>query len=113
MQIERLDHLALTVADVDVTYAFYARVLGMQVISFGEGRHALGFGQQKINPHAAGREFEPKAQRPTPGSADLCLITATPLTQAEGRAGCRRREHRTGPDPAHRRHRAFAIGVPD
>ncbi|MBO9738856.1 VOC family protein [Xanthomonas axonopodis pv. begoniae] len=83
MQIERLDHLVLTVADVDVTCAFYARVLGMQVISFGEGRRALGFGQQKINLHAAGREFEPKAQRPTPGSADLCLITATPLTQAE------------------------------
>ncbi|WP_033479074.1 VOC family protein [Xanthomonas phaseoli] len=83
MQIERLDHLVLTVADVDVTCAFYARVLGMQVISFGEGRRALGYGQQKINLHAAGREFEPKAQRPTPGSADLCLITATPLAQAE------------------------------
>ncbi|MBO9769088.1 MULTISPECIES: VOC family protein [Xanthomonas] len=83
MQIERLDHLVLTVADVDVTCAFYARVLGMQVISFGEGRRALGFGQQKINLHAAGREFEPKAQRPTPGSADLCLITTTPLAQAE------------------------------
>ncbi|MCL1528980.1 VOC family protein [Xanthomonas nasturtii] len=83
MQIERLDHLVLTVADVDATCAFYARVLGMQVITFGEGRRALGFGQQKINLHAAGRKFEPKAQRPTPGSADLCLITATPLPQAQ------------------------------
>ena len=83
MQIDRLDHLVLTVADVDATCDFYARVLGMQVVSFGEGRRALAFGQQKINLHAAGREFEPKAQRPTPGSADLCLITSTPLQRAQ------------------------------
>ncbi|KQQ78188.1 virulence protein [Xanthomonas sp. Leaf131] len=83
MQIDRLDHLVLTVADVDATCDFYARVLGMQVVSFGEGRRALAFGQQKINLHAAGREFEPKAQRPTPGSAGLCLITSTPLQQAQ------------------------------
>lgn len=83
MQIERLDHLVLTVADVQATCDFYARVLGMQVVSFGEGRRALAFGQQKINLHAAGREFEPKARLPTPGSADLCLITTTPLQQAQ------------------------------
>jgi catechol 2,3-dioxygenase-like lactoylglutathione lyase family enzyme len=78
MRIERLDHLVLTVRDIDVTCAFYAAVLGMSVVTFGGGRKALAFGQQKINLHEAGREFEPKADQPTPGSADLCLI-------AEGR----------------------------
>lgn len=75
LHIDRLDHLVLTVADIDTTCDFYRRVLGMQVKTFGAGRTALRFGLQKINLHAAGREFEPKALRPTPGSADLCLIT--------------------------------------
>lgn len=79
IRIKSLDHLVLTVADVQATCDFYARVLGMEAISFGEGRRALGFGSQKINLHTAGREFEPKAHRPTPGSADLCLIASTPL----------------------------------
>jgi catechol 2,3-dioxygenase-like lactoylglutathione lyase family enzyme len=79
MQIDHLDHLVLTVADIEATLDFYTRVLGMQVVIFGEGRKALAFGQQKINLHQAGREFEPKAERPTPGSADLCFIVATPL----------------------------------
>ncbi|MFP3648333.1 VOC family protein, partial [Paraburkholderia sp. SIMBA_054] len=61
VHIERIDHLVMTVADVEATCAFYARVLGMQVVSFGEGRRALVFGGQKINLHQAGREFEPKA----------------------------------------------------
>jgi catechol 2,3-dioxygenase-like lactoylglutathione lyase family enzyme len=74
MRIERLDHLVLTVRDIDVTCAFYSDVLGMSVVTFGAGRKALAFGQQKINLHEAGREFEPKADRPTPGSADLCFI---------------------------------------
>lgn len=74
MNILRLDHLVLTVADIAVTAAFYQRVLGMAVVTFGAGRTALAFGQQKINLHQAGREFEPKARQPTPGSADLCLI---------------------------------------
>lgn len=73
--IERLDHLVLTVKDVEATVAFYCRVLNMQHEVFAEGRHALVFGQQKFNLHQAGREFEPKAQVPTPGSIDLCLIT--------------------------------------
>lgn len=84
MQIDRLDHLVLTVADIESSCAFYARVLGMQVQRFGEGRTALAFGAQKINLHAAGREFEPKARRPTPGSGALCFITATPLAQVRG-----------------------------
>jgi len=81
MRIDRLDHLVLTVRDVDATCAFYARVLGMDVVTFGQGRRALAFGRQKINLHPAGREFEPKAARPTPGSADLCLIAAAPLDE--------------------------------
>jgi catechol 2,3-dioxygenase-like lactoylglutathione lyase family enzyme len=81
MRIDRLDHLVLTVADIDATCAFYARVLGMDVVAFGNGeRIALAFGRQKINLHASGHEFEPKADKPSPGSADLCFITPVPLT---------------------------------
>ena len=79
MRIDRLDHLVLTVADVDATVAFYTRVLGMEEVTFEGGRRALLFGQSKINLHQAGREYEPKAARPTPGSADLCFISAVPL----------------------------------
>lgn len=81
MRIDRLDHLVLTVRDVDATCSFYVRVLGMQIVTFGEARKALAFGRQKINLHQAGREFEPKAALPTPGSADLCLITDVPLDE--------------------------------
>lgn len=83
MQIDSLDHLVLTVADLEATCAFYQRVLGMEVVTFGAGRKALAFGAQKINLHQAGREFEPKAQRPTPGSADLCFLTSVPLAQVQ------------------------------
>jgi len=82
MKIDRLDHLVLTVRDVDASCAFYSRVLGMDVVTFAGGRRALAFGAQKINLHQAGREFEPKAHAPTPGSADLCLISAVPLDEA-------------------------------
>lgn len=81
IRIDHLDHLVLTVASIEATCDFYARALGMQVETFGEGRKALRFGNQKINLHQAGREFEPKALRPTPGSADLCFIAATPLEE--------------------------------
>jgi catechol 2,3-dioxygenase-like lactoylglutathione lyase family enzyme len=67
------------VADIDATVEFYTSVLGMQAVTFGAGRTALTFGLSKINLHQAGHEFEPKASRPTPGSADLCLIAADPL----------------------------------
>jgi catechol 2,3-dioxygenase-like lactoylglutathione lyase family enzyme len=77
--IQRLDHLVLTVRDVDATVAFYTDLLGMEAITFGNGRRALRFGRQKINLHEAGREVEPKAERPVPGSADLCFITAVPI----------------------------------
>jgi catechol 2,3-dioxygenase-like lactoylglutathione lyase family enzyme len=79
MKIDRLDHLVLTVKSIDRTCEFYANVLGMEVVTFGEGRKALAFGTQKINLHETGKEFEPRAQHPTPGSADLCFITSTPL----------------------------------
>lgn len=75
MQIKQLDHLVLTVKDIEKTCNFYYRVLGMQIETFGENRKALRFGSQKINLHALGKEFEPKAGVPTPGSADLCFIT--------------------------------------
>jgi catechol 2,3-dioxygenase-like lactoylglutathione lyase family enzyme len=81
IRVSSLDHLVLTVRDVEATCRFYSEVLGMSVVQFGEGRTALGFGSQKINLHQAGREFEPKAERPTAGSADLCLLVTTPLDE--------------------------------
>jgi catechol 2,3-dioxygenase-like lactoylglutathione lyase family enzyme len=76
--IERLDHLVLTCSDLEATAAWYARVLGMERVTFGDPpRTALRFGQQKINLHQAGREFSPRARIALPGSADLCLITRT------------------------------------
>lgn len=83
MHIDDIDHLVPTVADVEATCDFYQRVLGMQVVTFGAGRKALAFGAQKINLHQAGCEFEPKAQHPTPGSADLCFLTSVPLAQVQ------------------------------
>lgn len=74
MRISRLDHLVLTVADIDATVAFYTDVLGMSHVVFDEGRVALHFGTSKINLHRAGHEFEPRAARATPGSADLCFV---------------------------------------
>lgn len=79
MVIERLDHFVLTVRDIEKTCDFYSRILGMEVVTFGQGRKALKFGRQKINLHQFGREFEPKAAAPAPGSADFCLITEVPI----------------------------------
>ena len=81
IKIDHLDHLVLTVKDVDASCDFYSKVLGMQVVTFGTGRKALVFGAQKINLHQFGNEFEPKAANPTPGSADLCFITSVPLDE--------------------------------
>ena len=77
--IKALDHLVITITDPAATRRFYVDGLGMTWTIFGEGREALAFGQQKINIHHQGREFEPKATHPTPGSADLCFLTDTPL----------------------------------
>ena len=76
-----LDHLVLTVADLDAAIRFYVDGLGMRLETFGEERRALHFGDQKINLHVAGKEFEPKALHPTPGSADLCFLTDQPLAE--------------------------------
>lgn len=82
MYVDRLDHLVLTVRSIQVTCDFYTRTLGLEVITFGCDRKALRFGNQKINLHEAGKEFEPKALHPIPGSADLCFITTVPLENA-------------------------------
>jgi catechol 2,3-dioxygenase-like lactoylglutathione lyase family enzyme len=83
MNVDRIDHVVMTVRDLDATCDFYTRVLGMRVVTFAGGRKALAFGRQKINLHLAGREFEPKADAPTPGSVDLCLITTASLDEVQ------------------------------
>lgn len=83
MRIDQLDHLVLTVRDLDATLAFYTEVLGMEAITFAGGRRALAFGAQKINLHVQGQEFEPKATHPTPGSGDLCFLTRVPLDEVQ------------------------------
>lgn len=83
-QLTDFDHLVLTVADLQATIAFYRDALGMSPETFAAGggtRHALMFGRRKINLHEAGREFEPKSMRPTPGSADLCFLSEDPLPE--------------------------------
>ena len=87
--IGQLDHLVLTVRDLDASCAFYTRVLGMREERFAGDRRALRFGDQKINLHELGHEFEPKAGRPTPGSADLCFTVTTSLEAVlDHLAGC-------------------------
>jgi catechol 2,3-dioxygenase-like lactoylglutathione lyase family enzyme len=83
MKISHLDHLVLTVKDLDASADFYTKVLGMERVDF-DGRITLKFGHSKINLHQAGKEFEPKAEKPTPGSADLCFISEIPLAEAMG-----------------------------
>jgi catechol 2,3-dioxygenase-like lactoylglutathione lyase family enzyme len=79
MDIDRIDHVVMTVRNIDATCEFYSRLLGMRVVTFAGNRKALAFGRQKINLHEAKREFEPKAAHPTPGSLDICLVTTMPL----------------------------------
>lgn len=82
LKLSTLDHLVLTVANIDKSVQFYQQVLGMGVETFGsEGRTALTFGEQKINLHTAKSPFRPHAKHPTPGSADLCFITVQPLQE--------------------------------
>jgi catechol 2,3-dioxygenase-like lactoylglutathione lyase family enzyme len=81
MKMTHLDHLVLTVKSIEATCAFYSQVLGMEVVTFGQNRKALALGSQKINLQEQGREYEPKADLPTPGSADLCFITTTPRAE--------------------------------
>lgn len=84
-QVQSLDHLVLTVTDLEATLGFYSHILGLRAESFvaadGGTRMALVFGAQKINLHLAGAEFSPHAALPTPGSADLCFLSDTPLSE--------------------------------
>ena len=79
IRISNIDHFVLTVRDIEATCRFYEAACGMTVETFGANRKALRFGRQKINLHELGKEFEPKALKPTPGSGDFCLITESPL----------------------------------
>ncbi|MEQ5222793.1 VOC family protein [Providencia alcalifaciens] len=81
--INRVDHLVLTTTNLDTCLDFYQRILKISVITFGEQRYALQFGQQKINIHQYGKEFEPKAHLPVPGSLDLCFISDIPLLDVQ------------------------------
>lgn len=81
MQIKTLDHLVLTVKDIQASTAFYTKILGMRESRFADNRTALHFGEMKINLHEQGHEFNPKALYPTPGSADLCFIVEQSLDE--------------------------------
>ena len=80
MKITRIDHLVLTVANIQITCDFYTQVLGMEVEKFTNGRFALKFGNQKLNLHQLNQEFKPHAIKPTPGSVDLCLIVSNSMS---------------------------------
>ena len=81
MQIECIDHLVLTVQNIQASCDFYTKILGMKAVAFKGGRQAVVFGNQKINFHESGKEFDPKALRPIPGSADICFVARDPLTK--------------------------------
>ena len=102
-KLAQLDHLVLTVADIEVTAAFYSQVLGMVhtpfVVADGSTRHALRFGSQKINLHQAGAEFDPKARSPKPGTADLCFLTETPLEDWQAHFSATETRIEDGPAP--------------
>jgi len=99
VRIDRLDHLVLTVASIEAAAEFYTRVLGMGVVTFGAGRTALTFGTSKINLHEAGKEFEPKARRPTPGSADICLIVEDGIAEVMAELAAAGVDTEEGPVP--------------
>ena len=83
MRIQGLDHLVLSVTDLQRTLAFYTGHLGMTEVRYGDGRVALVFGGQKINLHSAASPCLPHALLPTPGSADLCFIVAEPVAELQ------------------------------
>ncbi|KAH8682105.1 Glyoxalase/Bleomycin resistance protein/Dihydroxybiphenyl dioxygenase [Xylariales sp. PMI_506] len=99
--VRSLDHLVLTVKDLQSTIKFYETVLGMKhtvFVSKGDERHALIFGQQKINLHVSGKEFEPKAQTVQPGSADLCFLVEDNVDEVAERLRARSIEILEGGD---------------
>ena len=84
MKIDSIDHVVLTVKNIDATCEFYSKVLGMEIVTFGESRKALSFGSHKINLQQLGRESTLIAEKPTPGSGDLCFITSVSLSDVIG-----------------------------
>lgn len=87
--IDHLDHLVLTTTDEQACVDFYVELLGMTLETFGAGRKAFKFGNQKINLHVKGKEFEPKAHLPVSGALDLCFIAAIPLDEVISRLNAR------------------------
>lgn len=81
MRVLQLDHLVLTVKDVARTVAFYTEMLGMRSVTFGDGRTALHFGNQKLNLHPSNRVLDPNVKHATPGSADLCFLVDEPIEE--------------------------------
>ena len=81
MKIDSIDHVVFTVKDINATCEFYSKVLGIEIVTFGEGRKALAFGSQKINLQQLGRESTLIAEKPTPGSADICFVTSVPVSE--------------------------------
>jgi catechol 2,3-dioxygenase-like lactoylglutathione lyase family enzyme len=88
--IDHLDHLVLTTTDEAACVRFYVDGLGMTLERFGDGRQAFRFGNQKINLHVKGHEFEPKAHLPVPGALDLCFIADVPLDEVMARLAARK-----------------------
>jgi len=95
--IDHLDHLVLTTADEAACVRFYVDGLGMTLETFGEGRKAFRFGNQKINLHLKGREFEPKAHTPVPGALDLCFIASVSLDEVIARLSAKQTPIIEGP----------------
>ena len=111
MNIARLDHLVLTVADIARTCEFYRRVLGMEAVTFGEGRTALRFGRQKINLHPADNIPGLVAEKPTPGSGDLRFVTEVPIGEVVAHLGAPRNPDRRRAGTARRRDRDDTVGI--
>jgi len=97
MLFGKLFHAAIRTADLDASVRFYTEVLGMTLETFGAGRKAFRFGNQKINLHVRGREFEPKAHLPVPGALDLCFIASVPLVEVVERLAQRQATIVEGP----------------
>jgi len=106
MKIDRLDHIVLTVSDIDATCAFYERVLGMRPLTFAGDRRALAFGRSKINLHPAGNEYEPKARVPAVGAGDFCLIAEGTMDDLVAHLAAEGVETFDGPSP-----RSGALGT--
>jgi len=81
IKIKSMDHLVITASNLRTTVDFYSRVLGMEHVEFGDGLHAMHFGDQKFNIHDASTDVTPKAENIVPGSEDFCLLTETPISE--------------------------------